>query len=363
MTIRTLLAALLAATTTLSLAACSTDSPVPEATIVAGKLCALADQAGWDDQGLNRETFVALQKAKVAIGIALDVDELTANSTHRDAQKRLTAFATGGCSLVIGSGDWLTQDVRTVAALHPKVQFVTNDHRFVPSMSDLAPSSPLLLSNVHAISNVIGEAAFEAGYLAAMSSQSHVVAALIAIGSPSTPVQSILKTAFEHGVAYYSTHGGVATKFIGVYPIPKIAPASEAIRQTVSALYNRGVDRLFVVAAKDFTTVAKVTDSFTNLQLIGTDVDWATRPTMSDAAPRILASVVRTKAADSLYGFIAFWLAGATASPAPNSVDVNSLANGGVALTEAHSIAYPNDFSNQINQLVEKLTSDGGMTQ
>ncbi len=363
MKIRTLLAALLVATTPLSLAACSSESPVPEATIIAGKLCALADSAGWDDQGLNRETFVALQKAKVTIGISLDVDELTAKSTHRDAQSRLSAFAAGGCSLVIGSGDYLTADVQAVAAAHPKVQFVTVDHHFELTGSNTPMSHTMMLSNVHSIANILGEAAFEAGYLAAMSSQTHVVAALIAIASPSTPVQSKTKTAFEDGVTYYSTHGGVATKLISVYPIPKIAPASEAIRQTVSSLFNRGVDRLFVVAPKDFETVASVTESFGSLQLIGSDLDWATLPSMSSYAPRILASVVRTKAVDSLYGFIAFWLAGHTATPGPDSIDINSLTNGGVALTDAHSIAYPNDFANQINQLVEKLTSDGGMTQ
>ena len=97
--------------------------------------------------------------------------------------------------------------------------------------------------------------------------------------------------------------------------------------------------------------------------LIGTDIDWSLHSSMEKHAPRILASVVRTKAVNSLYDYIAFVIGGATATPAPNSVDVNSLTNGGVALTEAHSISYPGDFSNQMNQLVGKLTSDGGMTK
>ena len=360
---RTLIAALLATTTSLALAGCSSDTPVPETTMVAGKLCALADQAGWDDQGLNRETFVALQKAKVSLGIALDVKQLAAGATHSDAQKTLRAFADDKCTLVIGSGDFLTPDVNAVATAKPAVQFVSIDHHFEVTGGDLTSSHTMQLSNVHSIANVISEAAFQAGYLAAMSSLTHVVSALIAIGSPSTIAQAKMKNAFAAGVEYYSKNGGVATEFIEVYPIPKIAPASEAIRQTVSALYNRGVDRLFVLAGKDFETVASATDAFTNLQLIGTDIDWALRSSMEKHAPRILASVVRTKAVNSLYDYIAFVVGGATATPAPNSVDVNSLTNGGVALTEAHSIAYPGDFSNQMNQLVGKLTSDGGMTK
>lgn len=346
----------------IGLTACSAEVPIPEITMVGGKLCALADKAGWDDEGLNRETFVALQKAKVALGIALDVDQVAASGTHASAQKRLSEFATGGCSLVISSGDFLTADVNVVATAHPEVQFVTTDHHFESSAAE-ASSHTMILSNVHSIANQLGQAAFEAGYLAAMSSKTHVVATLIAIGSPKVSLQSKLANAFAKGVGYFETHSGVTTKLIATYPVPKIAPASEAIRQTVSGLYNQGVDRLFVLSAKDFETVATVTEPFTNLQLIGSELDWALRSTTSKYASRILASVVRTKNVSSLYDFIAFWLAGHTATPGPNAIDVNSLTNDGVALTDAHSIAYPAEFSNQINQLVEQLTSEQGMTQ
>lgn len=346
----------------LGVSSCSSDVSVPVATMVGGKLCAYSDQSGWDDEGLNRETFVALQKAKVSLGISLDVSQLSSGGTHAQAQKRITELATGGCSLVITSGDYLTADAIAVAAKHQDVEFVTIDHHWEPTSGAIG-SHTMMLSNVHSIANEIGEAAFEAGYLAAMSSQTHVVASLVAIASKPTMLQAKLALAFADGVNYYSTNGGVATQLISTYPVPKIAPASEAIRQTVSALFNRGVDRLFVLASKDFATVASVTDSFTNLQLIGTEFDWAMRDDTAKYAPRILASVVRTKSVDSLYNFIGYWLAGHTASPAPSDIDVNSLTNSGVALTDAHGIAYPGDFSNQINKLVDALTSDGGMTQ
>ena len=346
----------------LALSGCSTDVPVPEITMVDGKLCALADQAGWNDEGLNRETFVALQKAKVSLGIALEVDQLAANATHATAQKRLTQLAKADCTLEITSGDYLSPDAFAVATENQEAQFVSIDHHFERTSGDVG-SHTALPSNLHQITNVLGEAAFQAGYLAAMSSQTHVVASLIAIGSPSTILQRKLAVAFADGVSYYVDHGGVATELITQYPVPKIAPASEAIRQTVSNLYNQGVDRLIVLAAKDFETVASVTESFTNLQLIGTELDWAVRKESAKYAPRILASVVRTKNVDSLYSYIAFWLGGQTATPSPVAIDVNDLTNAGVTLTEAHNISYPGDFANQMKALMASLTSEQGMTR
>lgn len=346
----------------LALAGCSSDTTDINTTLVHGKLCAIADSAGWDDQGLNRETFIALEKAKVSVGIALSVDELAATDTHAIAQKKLTALANGSCSLVIASGDWLSSDVYTVALKHQNVEFLLTDHHFELS-SDIAHSHPLIPANVHFVANQMSQAAFEAGYLAAMSSQTHTVASLIAIGSPSTILQSKLSAAFAAGVSYFSTHNPGTTKIISEYPVPKIAPASEAIRQTVSGLVERGVDRLFVLSAKDFATVAAQTESFAGLQLIGAERDWAINKSTAKYASRILASVIRKKNISSIYDFITYWVGGHTASPSPSSIDVNDINSDGVGITDAHAIAYPLNFVAQFKPLIQILVSDGGMTE
>ena len=169
----------------LVLTGCSTDLPSPNTTLIHGKICALADEYGWDDQGLNRETYIALQKAKVSIGIALDIDQLAKGAKHSDAQKRLTQFAKGGCSMVIASGDFLSADVYKVAEANPKMQFVLTDHHFERSGIG-AGSHTFIPANLYLVANQLAEAAFQAGYLAAMSSQTHKVATLVAIDSPSS---------------------------------------------------------------------------------------------------------------------------------------------------------------------------------
>ncbi len=360
LTPRARLAAIVAAA--LALTGCSPELPSPNTTLIHGKICALADSYGWDDQGLNRETYIALQKAKVAIGIALDIDQLALDAKHSDAQKRLTQFAKGGCSMVIASGDFLSPDVYKVAEANPQMQFVLSDHHFERTAT-VPGSHPFIPANLYLIANQLAEAAFQAGYLAAMSSQSHKVATLVAICSPYKPLHDRLATAFADGATYFSRHNAVGTEIITTNMVPKIAPASEAMRQTIAGLVEGGVDRIFVLSSKDFVTAVTVTEEFKDLQLIGAERDWAINKQTESAAPRILASVIRRKNSSAIFDLIAFVIGGATASPAPQILAVNDLTNAGVALTDAHSISYPSNFKAQMQSLIDSLTTNGGMTQ
>ena len=351
-----------ALTAALLLGGCTQQVSVPEATPVDGKLCALSDSAGFDDQGLNRELYVALQKAKVAWGVPLSLYSLAATETHEDARARLQKLVDGNCTVILASGDFLSTDVLAVASANPVAKFVLSDHHFVASNPDVA-STQVVPANVHYIANQLAEPAFLAGYLAAMSSQSNFVAVLPAIASVRTPLQTKLEKAFRAGVTYYSNHGGEQVQVKVVEAIPKIGPVSAAIKLVLQGLVDSGVDRVFVLAAKDFETVATVSEEFKELQLIGTERDWALVKSTSKHSPRILASIVRAKNVNSIYQQIGYWLGKIETLAAPDAIEVNDLINQGTIVTDAHDIAYPAGYQAAIEPLTALLTSDQGMTK
>lgn len=359
---RGLVAGAAALVASLLLGGCAEVVSVPEATPVAGKLCALSDAAGFDDQGLNRETYISLQKAKVAHGVPLSLYSLKAEDNHEDARAQLTRLVKGNCSLIIASGDFLSEDTYQVALENPQQQFALIDHHFERT-SGGAGSHTMMPGNIHYVANQMLEAAFAAGYLAAMSSQNNFVAVLPAIESKATALQNKLDKAFRAGVDYYSTHGGKLVQVKSAEFIPTIAPASSAIRLVIDGFVASGVDRLFVLSAQDFETVATVAEDYKELQLIGVERDWAQVKATSKFAPRILASVIRAKNIESIDAVITWALNPTGEKPAPNGLIVNDLNNQGAIVTEARDIAYPADYNSAISKLIPLLTSDQGMTK
>ncbi|MEN9713760.1 MAG: hypothetical protein RLZZ164_424 [Actinomycetota bacterium] len=363
---RGLIASAMALTAALLLGGCSQPVSVPEATPVAGKLCAVSDSAGFDDQGLNRELYIALQKAKVSWGVPLALYSLKPGASHHSAQLQLTQLVQAKCTLILASGDFLSDDVYQVALANQDQQFVIIDHHFERTSGGIG-SHTMMPSNLHYVANEIAEPAFLAGYLTAMSSQTNFVAVLPAIGSASTSLQAKLDKAFRAGVAYYSSHGGKLVQIQSVDAIPAIAPASAAIKLVLQGLVDSGVDRVFVLSAKDFETVAAQSEEFKDLQLVGVERDWALVKSTKKYASRILASVVRAKNIDAITQYLDIFV-GTPATTAGGSLAipallVNDLNNEGAVVTEAHDIAYPAGYQSAIEPLKALLTSDQGMTK
>ena len=300
-----------------ALSGCAVTTPAPMVTPVDLKYCALADQAGFDDDGLNRSVYVALQQLKVQTGASLMALEVGDKLTPAQGIDKLIA---ADCNAIVAAGEDLTKVALASAKKNSTVRFVSVGD--IINTGDSAPNFVALTFNIY-------QAAYAAGYLAAASAPSAEIATLDALKTTETS-KSI--KAFTAGVARYNTEKRSQVK------ISSLANIQAATQDVVFVLSGNST------ALADWPKAQAGAQK--QINIIGYGRDWHEDIRNRNLQPYLLTSVVRKGVTDKV-------VAAVTASAATQNFD---LANGGVGLVSENEIAFPREFGTALAAIIKDFS-------
>lgn len=303
----------------LALTGCSAQTPSPTITPVDLKYCALSDSAGFDDDGLNRSVYAALQQLKVQKGASVMALEVSDKLTAQDGLRKLVDAK---CDAVITAGEDLVAQALKTAKANSTIRFVSVAD--IVNTGDSAPNFVSITFNIY-------EAAFAAGYLAALSAPSEEIATLDLLKS-SESKKSI--KAFTAGVSRFNQLNDMQVQVA-----------------SLSNIFDAGQDVVFVLSG-DGTKLSgwpKTSDTgaLKLIKLIGYGRDWYADDRNKELRPYILTSVVRVGVADKV-------VAAVLAGTGSQNFD---LASGQVGLVPENDLAFPRTFSSSLDEIIKDFSS------
>ena len=303
----------LATTLALLLSGCSSAIPVPKVTPVALKYCALAND--FNDDGLGRAAYIALQQLKIQTGA-------TVQATEGDIEKLIS----GGCNLIITAGDQLVSKTIAAAKNDSSIKFVTVvDNTAMPFYASSPNPANLSILNFN-----ISQSAYVAGYLAAAIVKENVVTVFDAIKSATS--KKII-TNFKLGVTRFN-----------------LTNRERVLVNQVLKL--RGAELVFAIAGNSgefvFADETNPSAAYAMPKVIGFNRDWAADARNVSFKPSIITSVIRIDAVGKI-------VAAALATESQNQIF--DLTNGGVGLAPVGELGYPTGFERELRAIVDELKS------
>ena len=298
----------------LALSGCAVTTPAPSITPVDLKYCALADQAGFDDDGLNRSVYAALQQLKVQTGasvMALEVgDKLS-------AQQGIDKMVNANCNAIVTSGEDLMKSALAAAKKNSTIRFVSVGD--IINTGDTAPNFVAITYNIY-------QAAYAAGILAAASAPSEEIATLDLLKSVES--RKSLK-AFSAGVKNFNDKNDVQVRIANL-----------------NNIFDATQDVVFVLsgnAAKLSGWPTAQAGAQKLIKLIGYGRDWYTDARNVELRPYILTSVVRNSVIDKV-------VAAVTSAATSQNFD---LTNGGVGLAPENDVPFPRNFGTSLDAIIK----------
>lgn len=302
----------------LALTGCAAQEPAPKVTPVDRKFCALSDSAGFNDDGLNRSVYAALQQLKVQTGASVMAIESGSDLPPASGIQKLIDAK---CNAIITSGEDLAKPALAAAKANDRIRFVS-----VSDILNTGGSSP----NFVALTFDIYQAAFTAGYLSA-----EVVSASVAENQQIVIFDKLKNSesarsakAFVSGVARFNTQN----------------KAKVAVKN--SSLYQ-GEKLIFAIAGNAGVLDGLQVSSTTSPLIIGYGRDWYADSRNADYKTSILTSVIR-------FGVIDKVVAAVTSGAGTQNFDLES---GQVGLVPQNEIPFPGAFTNALNGIIEDLAT------
>lgn len=299
----------------LALTGCSVQEPAPIITPVDLKYCALSDAAGFDDDGLNRSVYAALQQLKVQTGASVMAIEVSDKLTPAAGIQKLVDAE---CNGVITAGEDLAKATLAAARQNASVKFV--------SVGDIVNTEGSA-SNFTALTFNIYQAAFAAGYLAAAEATTTSNVAVLDLIKNVETAKSI--KSFTAGIARYNTINRSRIKLNRVAAITGVAD-----------------DVVFVLAGS--STELNNDTLVESVKIIGYGRDWYTDARNSVIKKNILTSVVRVGVVDKTVSAM-------TTEAVSQNFDLSS---GQVGLVAENDSAFPRGFASALDQIIQDL-NDG----
>ena len=343
----------------LTISGCAVIPPDAEVATVDYKACLASSVASIEAGSIDDQALDGLQRAVLKQGVAFKHSVATASPNTESYVKQLKRLVGAGCNIVVAVSQPMAAATYRVAKANPEVRFVLVDAQLTTSFGQ-----PSELENVRELRFDTATSAFMAGYLAAASSTSGVVAAFTA--SPAAPVTDVI-LAFKQGVEHFNAQKGASVSVIGAAgeepgKWSRVDVWADSAAQTSLAyrLASRGADVIFVYAGSvvlgenpgQGSTDGSGADAASPM-FIGSDADWFTLEANAPVAGSILASVTKRVAAE-VETTIAMGLTDTFSGGSAGSF-VGTLADGSVALTEAHSIAYPAGLAADLSRIASEI--------
>ncbi len=284
-----------AAMSALALAACSSapkDEPAsstsaaPSESAAASidyKACMVSDSGGFDDKSFNQAGFEGLKQVAADYGVEI----ASAESADENAfAPNIAALVADNCDLIITVGFLLSGATVEGALASPDVNFAIIDDSADTDFDGTtdAPNIKPLLFNTD-------EAAFLAGYAAAGTTKTGVVATF---GGIQIPPVTIFMDGFLHGVNYYNETNGTTVKVLGwdgeTGAFTGDFNDQTKGQSTAQGFIDQGADIILPVAGPVGLGAAAAAEAAGDTWIIGVDSDWTLTTEYSDI---ILTSIMK----------------------------------------------------------------------
>ena len=347
----------------LVLAGCSAIGPDAEVTEVDYKACLAASTSKIETGSVDDQALDGLQRAVLKQGVGYKLALATTKPNTESYVNQLKSLIATDCDFVVAVSHRMAAATYRVAKANPNIRFALVDAELTTSNGQ-----PAELENVRELRFDAAQPAFMAGYLAASSTKTGVVAAF---GATRAPQITAVISAFKQGVDYFNAQDGTSVRLIG-------SPGDDARDWSVSGnwgdsaaqtklayrLASRGADVIFVYggsvvlgASPEGFVFSQGEDKNLSLpRFIGTDSDWWSLEANAQVKSLILASVAKSVAptveASIAAGLTETFVGGVAGRT------VGTLSDGSVWLTEEHDVDYPAGVATRLTQLAAEI-ADG----
>lgn len=245
--------------------------------------CQVTDTGGIDDNSFNQTAYAGVEMA-VADGVASADSSFLESTSPADYAPNIDAFLGQDCDLIITVGFLLGDATAAAAAANPDQPFEILDFAYDPPI-------PNVVGAVFATA----DAAFLAGYLAAGTTQTGVIATYGGIQLPGAVTDFM--DGFVWGARYYNTQNGTDVQVLGWNPEDQTGTFTgnfESLddgRNTTQAFLDEGADIILPVAGPVGEGSLALAQEVGDVWVVGVDADWTlTFPQYADV---VLTSVLK----------------------------------------------------------------------
>ncbi len=325
----------ISAASALALSACSGGNSTSESADTTAKVdykaCLVSDAGGWDDKSFNESAFEGLERAKSELGVETGTAE---SKNDNDYAPNIESQIADNCDLVIGVGFKLAQASLKGAQENSDVSFALIDSAFQNDSFEVVE-----VPNGRPLNFNTAEAAFLAGYVAAATTKTGVVATF---GGMAIPSVTIFMDGFVDGVAAYNAAKGTDVKVLGWDKAAQTGSFTDSFDDQAlgKALGQQFIDQdadiIMPVAGPVGLGAAAAAKEAGNTLIIGVDSDWYR--SAPDYSSIILTSVMKG-ISEAVYDTIKMGVEGKFS----NQAYVGTLENGGVSIAPFH------DFDSQVS--------------
>ncbi len=231
--------------------------------------CIVSDFGGFNDKSFNQSSFAGIEAAADELGVDFNQAESTAEDQYAS---NVNSMVDASCNFILTVGFNLGTATRDAAIANPDVDFAIIDTAL--SNDDF---TPLELENVKPVLYDTAQAAFLAGYLAAGTTKTGIVATYGGLQFPSV---TIFMDGFADGIAYYNEAKGTDVTLLGwdkAAQTGSFAGSFDDIaagKTTSQNFIDAGADIILPVAGPLFQGTAQaITDSGKDVAIIGVDSD------------------------------------------------------------------------------------------
>lgn len=245
--------------------------------------CQVTDTGGIDDKSFNQTAWKGVTDA-IDAGYATEDSDFIESQVETDYAPNIQSTLDKGCDLVITVGFLLGDATKAAAEANPDEKFEIIDYAYDPA-----------LPNVVGAVFKTNDAAFLAGYLAAGTTETGIVATYGGIQIPGAVTDFM--DGFVWGVDYYNQENGTAVQVLGWNADTQTGVFTgdfvslDKGRSVTQSFIDEGADIIFPVAGPVGEGSAALAQELGNVWVVGVDADWFdTLPQYSDI---ILTSVLK----------------------------------------------------------------------
>lgn len=311
------------------------------------KACLVSDQGGWDDKSFNESAYNGLVEA----GESMKVDTQTAESTDEsDFQPNVDTMVAEDCDIIIGVGFMLQDAIQKAADVNPDIKFGLVDSGFAD-----ADHNPITIDNGRPLLFNTAEAAYLAGYVAAGTTETGIVATF---GGMPIPSVQVFMDGFADGVDAYNEAHGESVTLLGWDKAEQKGSFTQSFedqakgQQITDGFISQGADIIMPVAGPVGLGAASAVKSADGVKIIGVDSDWY------ESAPEF-SSIVLTSVIKDIDVSILEVIADLIEGDFTSDAFVGTLENGGVDLAPFHDFEddVDPDLVKEVNDLKAKIIS------
>jgi len=307
--------------------------------------CMVTDSGGVDDRSFNASAAAGLARAETELGITTSILESTAETDYGPNIDQLLA---DDCGLIVTVGFLLAGGTGEAAVANPDQNFALID-----STPTDAAGEPVDAPNVKPLLFNTAEAAFLAGYVAAGTTTSGMVATFG--GIPIPPV-TIFMDGFVDGVAYYNTEKGASVTVLGWDKAAQDGTFvgnfddQTAGRTTAENFISQGADIIFPVAGPVGLGAAAAAQDSGTTNIIWVDTDGFI------SAPDF-GSIIITSVLKNIDAAVYDTIESAVNGEFDGTPYVGTLDNGGVGIAPYHDFeeTVPAELKTEVEALQEAI--------